>query len=228
MPPVAPDVDALHFGSLSLIRLPAANAFTEQMRREAGRRIISFDPNIRASLVDDEPDYRARLNEIFHLADVIKLSGVDLAWIAPGEGHRRACRTNGWRRRRVSCCSPAAERVRRSSRAAAPSPGRQFRVKVADTVGAGDAINGWFARSAQRPPGTVARAAGDIFGEARGWQKYSTLRSPSLLSRAAVSARIRRPPGAQERPAVLKSWRAPGRRPRGLLQLRSDLIEFGG
>ena len=91
MPPIAPDVDALHFGSLSLIRLPAANAFAELMRREAGRRIISFDPNIRASLVEDEADYRARLNEIFHLADVIKLSGVDLAWIAPGKDYRGAC-----------------------------------------------------------------------------------------------------------------------------------------
>ena len=73
MPPIAPEVNALHFGSLSLIRLPAANAFAELMRREAGRRIISFDPNIRASLVEDEADYRARLDEIFHLADVIKL-----------------------------------------------------------------------------------------------------------------------------------------------------------
>ena len=91
MPPIADDVKALHFGSLSLIRLPAANAFAELHRREAGRRIISFDPNIRAGLVEDEADYRARLSEILHLADVIKLSGADLVVDCSRQGHRRAC-----------------------------------------------------------------------------------------------------------------------------------------
>ena len=90
MPPIADDVKALHFGSLSLIRLPAANAFAELARREAGRRIISFDPNIRAGLVEDEADYRARLSEILHLADVIKLSGADLVMDRARQGHRRA------------------------------------------------------------------------------------------------------------------------------------------
>jgi len=141
MPPIAPDVNALHFGSLSLIRLPAANAFTEQMRREAGRRIISFDPNIRASLVDDEPDYRARLNEIFHLADVIKLSGVDLAWIAPGEDIATLAAQWLAAEARLVLLTRGGEgatiftRGGVSSRPAIP-------VKIADTVGAGDAIMG--------------------------------------------------------------------------------------
>ena len=141
MPPIAQDVNALHFGSLSLIRLPAANAFAELARREAGRRIISFDPNIRAGLVEDEPDYRARLNELFHLADVIKLSAADLAWIAPGKGIAELAR--GWlgAEARLVLLTRGGEGATLFSRGSSISrPAR--RITVVDTVGAGDATMG--------------------------------------------------------------------------------------
>ncbi len=35
--------------------------------------------------MEDEADYRARLDAFFAHAHVIKLSGADLEWIAPGE-----------------------------------------------------------------------------------------------------------------------------------------------
>jgi len=141
MPPIAPDVNGLHFGSLSLIRPPAANAFAELMRREAGRRIISFDPNIRASLVDDEVDYRARLNEIFHLADVIKLSGVDLAWIAPGKAIEGLAADWLQAEARLVLLTRGSEGATLFARGASVSR-PTIPVKVADTVGAGDATMG--------------------------------------------------------------------------------------
>jgi fructokinase len=141
MPPIGDDVNALHFGSLSLIRLPAANAFAELMRREAGRRVVSFDPNIRATLVEDEADYRARLSEIFHLADVIKLSQADLAWIAPGK--TIADLAPGWlaAEARLVLLTQGGEGATifaRGKEVSRPA----IRVKVADTVGAGDSIMG--------------------------------------------------------------------------------------
>jgi fructokinase len=141
MPPIGAAVNALHFGSLSLIRLPAANAFAELARREAGRRIISFDPNIRAGLVEDEADYRARLNELFHLADVIKLSMADLAWIAPGGDIAELAR--GWlgAEARLVLLTRGGEGATLFSRGARVSRSAQ-RTKVIDTVGAGDAAMG--------------------------------------------------------------------------------------
>jgi fructokinase len=141
MPPIADDVNALHFGSLSLIRLPAANAFAELVRREAGRRIISFDPNIRAGLVEDEADYRARLNEILHLADIIKLSGADLSWIAPGKDIGDLA--PGWlgAEARLILFTQGAEGATiftRNGKLSRPA----FKVNVVDTVGAGDASMG--------------------------------------------------------------------------------------
>jgi fructokinase len=141
MPPINDDVKALHFGSLSLIRLPAANAFAELARREAGRHIISFDPNIRAGLVEDEADYRARLSEILHLADVIKLSGADLSWIAPGKEIGDLAPKWLSAEARLILFTRGAEGATIFTRSGSVSR-PAFKVKVADTVGAGDASMG--------------------------------------------------------------------------------------
>jgi len=138
---MAPEVNALHFGSLSLIRLPAANAFAEHMRREADRRIISFDPNIRASLVEDEADYRARLDAFFTHAHVIKLSGADLDWIAPGKDIAELA--PGWlaAEARIVLFTQGSVGATIYTREATVSRAAK-KVKVADTVGAGDSAMG--------------------------------------------------------------------------------------
>ncbi len=138
---IAPDVKALHFGSLSLIRLPAANAFAELMQREAGQRIISFDPNIRASLVDDEADYRARLADFFAHAHVIKLSGADLDWIAPGGDIGKLAAEWLAGEARVVLFTRGSEGATIFTRGGTVSrPARK--VEVVDTVGAGDSAMG--------------------------------------------------------------------------------------
>ncbi len=138
---VGRDVSTLHFGSLSLIRLPAANAFDELMRREAAQRIISFDPNIRAGLIDDEAAYRARLSDFFANSHVIKLSGADLEWIAPGADIGRLA--EGWlaAEARIVLFTRGGEGATIYARnGTVTRPARK--VKVADTVGAGDSSMG--------------------------------------------------------------------------------------
>jgi fructokinase len=83
MPRIDPSVRAMHFGSISLVRLPAASAFSALLKREADRRFISFDPNVRPDVVRDEEGYRRRLAGVLAEADMIKLSAADAAWIAP-------------------------------------------------------------------------------------------------------------------------------------------------
>ena len=141
MKPIGSDVKVLHFGSLSLIRMPAADAFATLIGEEAGRRIVSFDPNIRAGLVDDEPRYRARLDEIFSSAKIIKLSGADLEWIAPEKDI--AVLAAGWLRAdaRIVVITRGSEGATIFGRRGTVSR-PAIRVKVADTVGAGDAMMG--------------------------------------------------------------------------------------
>jgi fructokinase len=163
MPPIAPDVDSLHFGSLSLIRLPAANAFAELMRREAGRRIISFDPNIRASLVEDETDYRARLREIFHLADVIKLSGADLSWVAPGKDISELAADWLAAEARLVLLTRGSDGATIFARGGSVSR-PAVKVDVVDTVGAGDATMGGLL-AALRDRGALSRERLEQLGE---------------------------------------------------------------
>ena len=46
--------------------------------------LISLDPNVRASFVSDVPDYMARMRRMLALADIVKLSDEDLAWLYQG------------------------------------------------------------------------------------------------------------------------------------------------
>ncbi len=142
MPPIGADVSTLHFGSLSLIRQPAANSFAALMEREVAQRTISFDPNIRASLVEDEADYRGRLQQFFSNAHIIKASGADLEWIAPDEAPERFAQRwfNDEARLFLLTRGSAGATLftRGGANVSRPAP----QVDVADTVGAGDATMG--------------------------------------------------------------------------------------
>jgi fructokinase len=139
MPPLVPDVAALHFGGISLIRQPAADAYAELMRREAEARVITFDPNIRPGLVQDEAGYRARLHDFFRLAHIIKVSDADLAWLSPGA--EEAALAAGWlaAQARLVLVTRGGEGATIHSRGG-PVSRPAIPIKVADTVGAGDAF----------------------------------------------------------------------------------------
>jgi len=78
------EVTAIHLGSISMVREPGASAFEAVMRREHGRRVLTLDPNIRASLVGERTAYLERLEGWVSLADVVKVSRADLDWLYPG------------------------------------------------------------------------------------------------------------------------------------------------
>ncbi|WP_322893849.1 MULTISPECIES: carbohydrate kinase [unclassified Yoonia] len=77
----ATSADALFFGGISLVVDPCAAAYEALMLREAPRAVTMIDPNIRPGFVKDEAAYRARLIRMLGVADIIKISDEDLAWI---------------------------------------------------------------------------------------------------------------------------------------------------
>lgn len=139
IPQALPESAILQIGSISLIADPEANAILELARRESDRRIVAIDPNIRTSLIGDEGDYRARLNDAISTAAVLKCSHEDLAWIYPGtgiEGAARAALDSGIEL--VTVTRGAAGSVaftKAGSVAAGAAP-----TTVADTIGAGDSF----------------------------------------------------------------------------------------
>jgi len=82
--PALPDhAWAIHVGTLGLAVDPPATAYEALLDREAGRRTIVLDPNVRPAVFGDPASYRARFERFARLADVIKLSNHDAAWIYP-------------------------------------------------------------------------------------------------------------------------------------------------
>ena len=84
---IMPDqTQILHLGSAALIDGTDAAAWESAFSRhhQAGK-LTSLDPNIRPSLVADADSYRARLNRMMQIADILKLSDEDLQWLYPGQ-----------------------------------------------------------------------------------------------------------------------------------------------
>ena len=79
------DISVFHIGSLSLTGGADADiweAFASRVKEKGFA--LSLDPNVRPSLISDEPSYRARIRRLMEMADILKLSDEDLAWLYEG------------------------------------------------------------------------------------------------------------------------------------------------
>ncbi|MDQ6648594.1 MAG: carbohydrate kinase [Actinomycetota bacterium] len=143
------EVAAIHAGSLALALEPGGTVLASLLERERGRRTISLDPNVRPRLVGSRETYRRRLESWVRLADLVKVSAEDLAWVYPDEGAAAvACRWQAAGTAVVVLTDGAAGATAYSGGTGVHVPAEP--VLVADTVGAGDSYAGalldWLAR----------------------------------------------------------------------------------
>lgn len=69
----------VHFGSVSLVAEPARSATIETAKRaKAMGKLVSYDPNYRASLWPDEETALAQMKAVLPLADILKISDEEL------------------------------------------------------------------------------------------------------------------------------------------------------
>jgi fructokinase len=136
------DTRIVHVGSISSWTPPGADHIAELVHRARaeGRALVSFDPNVRPSLIDDEDAVRARIDDLRRTADIVKVSAEDLEWLEPGvdldeaalrwadEGPALVVLTDGGAPLRAA--RPGGRLLRRQPPA----------VDVVDTVGAGDSL----------------------------------------------------------------------------------------
>lgn len=79
------EVSCLHTGSLALVRAPVVEGLLA-----AVGATVSIDPNVRPSLAS-RSEYLSRMPRWCALADLLKLSEDDVAYLLPGEPLEKAC-----------------------------------------------------------------------------------------------------------------------------------------
>ena len=145
LPEISPDTPALadaqvvHTGSLATMAEPGAQKVLRLIERARPHATISYDPNIRPSLITDHSEAVAKVEQFVALADVVRASDSDLEWLYPQRsvedtaaawldlGPAMVVATYGSR-------GPWGLVASGTARAEAPL------VDVADTVGAGDSF----------------------------------------------------------------------------------------
>jgi fructokinase len=133
-------VGALFFGGISLAVEPCAHSYETLCLREAGRRVIMLDPNVRPGFIRDEAVYRARIDRMLAASDIVKLSDEDLHWLfGPGDLAALASAVLA-KGPKLVCITEGAEGVTGYTATGAVRVAAR-RVEVVDTVGAGDTFN---------------------------------------------------------------------------------------
>jgi fructokinase len=143
LPALPDDAWALHLGTLALAIDPPARTFEALIDREAGRRAIILDPNVRPLIFGDVEVYRRRFERLARLADIVKLSDDDAGWLYPALAPDHVLELIlGLGPRVVAVTLGADGAIAGSDGARVGAAG--VPVEVVDTVGAGDSFGGAF------------------------------------------------------------------------------------
>jgi fructokinase len=133
------EVVALHAGSLALTMTPGADALQRLLAGARDAMTVSYDPNCRPRLMGSPDAVRGRIEALVALADVVKASADDLAWLLPGWAPEQVA--EAWLAKGPSLVvitlGPAGLLAATRQAGVLRRPGRA--VEVVDTVGAGDA-----------------------------------------------------------------------------------------
>lgn len=128
----------IHLGSFATALPESGAVLREFAKREAGKRFITFDPNVREIVVPEKQPWFDMIDEMLPIANFVKASDEDLEFLYPGRpleafieqaleaGVDIACVTRG----------PDGALAQTANGEKVDLPGRK--VEVVDTVGAGD------------------------------------------------------------------------------------------
>ena len=131
----------VHTGSIATTLEPGASAVLTTIQGARPGATISYDPNVRPSLMGDPHEVRGKIEALIGLSDVVKASDEDIAWLYDGVPIPDILRLWGQ-------LGPALMVVTRGDRGAVVGLGMAGEltsvdapdVEVVDTVGAGDSF----------------------------------------------------------------------------------------
>jgi len=132
-------IDAIHVGSTTLIDDKLA-AETMRMVENARSSTLSFDPNCRPSLVTDKAAYVSRMNQFVERADIVRMSDSDFAFLYNGSDYAKVAERLLAGSPRLFIVTCGGRGVRAWHQLAGAVQVDAPRVKIVDTIGAGDSF----------------------------------------------------------------------------------------
>lgn len=135
------EVAHVHSGSIATTFQPGAGSVADYFAAERGHVTVSYDPNVRPSLMGEPRDVVATVERLVALSDVVKASDEDIEWLYSGTPLREVLR-------RWAELGAALLVVTQGGSGAVAQLGLDGvqanfsapRVAVVDTVGAGDSF----------------------------------------------------------------------------------------
>jgi fructokinase len=129
----------LHIGTLAAVIEPGASALFEWAQSVAKAAPIVFDPNIRPAVISDRKQYLAQVERWVAISSAVKVSDDDINWLYPNIEIEKI--VNNWLTKGPSLIvvtygDKGLIGYRKGEMVSADS----VKVKVADTVGAGDTV----------------------------------------------------------------------------------------
>jgi fructokinase len=129
----------LHIGTLATVIEPGASLLFEWARSVAKFAPVVFDPNIRSAVLSDRAQYVAQVERWVAISTAVKVSDDDLKWLYPSIEIEQV--VNNWLTKGptlivVTYGDKGLTGHRKNERVSVDA----VKVKVADTVGAGDTV----------------------------------------------------------------------------------------
>ena len=149
LPVLGDDIEALHFGAISLIPDPCGGTYEALCAREHAKSVISLDPNIRPGFIKDKAAHQARIMRMAAQSDIIKFSDEDLEWFGMRGDHDTLAAhwlEVGPKLVVITKGAEGAVGYTKTHKVDVPSE----RVTVVDTVGAGDTFDAGVLASLKR------------------------------------------------------------------------------
>lgn len=183
LPTLGAEVAGLHFGSYSLAAMPVADAAAALAARYRDL-FISLDPNVRPTVEPDMDIWRDRLGRLYPLATLVKISAEDLDLLHPGTTAETFAADLIARGVRLVVVTDGGEAARGWTAGGHHATAAPPKVKVVDTVGAGDTFQAaLIARLLAAPGGPKAALAALDADSLRGLLAYAARAAAITCSR---------------------------------------------
>jgi len=159
-------ISAVHVGSTTLVdETAAAQAMALAAEARACGIAVAFDPNCRPGLVTDKAAYRARMDDFIAVADIVRMSDVDFAFLY--DEADMTVKATQWLAAgaRLVVVTRGGEGAQAWHRGAGSVVVQAPPVAVVDTIGAGDSFQAAllvaFAAMGRIAPPSLAQAGAD-------------------------------------------------------------------